>query len=616
MRHTSPPLNSDLMAHIPTRAEIAVPDTWDLSPLFQTESDYQTALAELRKAIPQYEQFKGRFTETAEDLYQCLEFDKSVDLIAERLGHYASLKYAEDGSNHEHLARRTELANVSTKRREASAFIGPGIQAIPDSVFEAFLKDPVLADWRRLLVRLRRYRPHTLSEPEERILAAGSTTIRAHQETFSQLTNVDMKFGVVVGAEGQEIPLSQSAYISLLQNQNREIRQRAFIQFYQEFSDHRYTLASSLSASIRGDVFYARMRQYPSARAASLFGDDIPLAVYDNLISTVRQHLPVLHEYYALRQEILELEEIHQYDTFVPLVPKVAKHVPFAQAIQLVTDSLQPLGNEYVNTLRNGLNARWVDRYETKGKRSGAFSSSSYGNAPYILMNYRADVFSDVFTLAHEAGHSMHSWYSQRQQLFQDYSYPIFLAEVASTFNEELLTHYLLERADDVSLRAYLVDRQIEDIRSVLFRQTMFAEFEKETHQREEEGRPLTLDVFESIYRELLQAYYGPDFALDPELNIECLRIPHFYSAFYVYKYATGISAAIALAKRVLAGGDAAVSDYLGFLESGSSKFPIETLRAAGVDMLESEPVEQAIELFGLRLRELRELLVQRAGRG
>lgn len=599
------------MAHIPTRAEVAVSDTWDLTPLFQTESDYQAALAELRQAIPQYERFRGRFTETAEALCNCLEFDKSVDLIAERLGHYASLKYAEDGSNHEHLARRTELANVSTKRREASAFIGPGIQAIPDAVFEAFLNEPVLKDWRRLLIRLRRYRPHTLSEPEEKILAAGSTVIRAHQETFSQLTNVDMKFGVVVGAEGEEIPLSQSSYVSLLQSQDRQIRQRAFVQFYQEFSDHRYTLASSLAASIRGDVFYARMRRYPSARAASLFGDDIPPAVYDNLISTVRQQLPVLHEYYALRREILGVQEIHQYDTFVPLVPKVAKHVPFDEAIQLVTESLQPLGNEYVETLRQGLNSRWVDRYETKGKRSGAFSSSSYRNAPYILMNYRPDVFSDVFTLAHESGHSMHSWYSQQHQLFQDYSYPIFLAEVASTFNEELLTHYLLQRADDVGLRAYLVDRQIEDIRSVLFRQTMFAEFEKETHQREEEGRPLTLDVFESIYRELLQAYYGSNFALDPELSIECLRIPHFYSAFYVYKYATGISAAIALAKRVLEGGDEAVKEFLGFLKSGGSQFPIETLRAAGVDMLASEPVEQAIELFGRRLSELRELLVR-----
>jgi oligoendopeptidase F len=598
------------MAHIPTRAEVAVADTWDLTPLFQTESDYQTILAKLRKAIPQYEQFKGRFTESAEALYRCLEFDKSVDLMAERLGHYASLKYAEDGSNHEHLARRTELANVSTKRREAAAFIGPEIQAIPDSVFEEFLNDPILVDWRRMLIRVRRYRPHTLSEPEEKILAAGSTVIRAHQETFSQLTNVDMKFGVIVGAEGEEIPLSLSSYISLLQNPDRGIRQRAFVQFYQEFSDHRYTLASSLAASIRGDVFYARTRRYPSARAASLFADDIPLAVYDNLISTVRAHLPVLHEYYALRREILQLDRIHQYDTFAPLVPKVAKQVSFDEAIHLVTESLRPLGNEYVDTLRKGLNARWVDRYETKGKRSGAFSSSSYGNAPYILMNYRADVFSDVFTLAHESGHSMHSWYSQRHQLFQDYGYPIFLAEVASTFNEELLTHYLLARADETSLRAYLVDRQIEDIRSVLFRQTMFAEFEKETHQREEDGRPVTLDVFESIYLELLAAYYGPDFALDPELKIECLRIPHFYSAFYVYKYATGISAAISLSRRVLEGGEEAVSDYLGFLQSGGSKFPIETLQAAGVDMLDPEPVEQAIELFGRRLAELRGLLL------
>ncbi|HZC35855.1 MAG TPA: oligoendopeptidase F [Chthoniobacterales bacterium] len=599
------------MAHIPTRAEIAVSDTWDLTSLFATESDYQAALDELRKAIPQYEQFKGHFTETVEELYKCLEFDKSVDLLAERLGNYASLKYAEDGSNHQNLARRTELANVLTKRREASAFIEPGIQAIPDTVFEAFLNEPVLKDWRRSLIRLRRFRPHTLSEPEEKILAAGSTVIRAHQETFSQLTNVDMKFGVVVGAEGKEVPLSQSSYVSLLQSQDRQVRQRAFVQFYQEFSDHRYTLASSLAASIRGEVFYARMRRYPSARAASLFSDDIPLAVYDNLISTVRKHLPVLHEYYGLRREILGVEEIHQYDTFVPLVPKVAKRVSFDEAIQLVTEALEPLGNEYVNTLRQGLNSRWVDRYETKGKRSGAFSSSSYGNAPYILMNYRPDVFSDVFTLAHESGHSMHSWYAQTHQLFQDHSYPIFLAEVASTFNEELLTHYLLERADDVSLRAYLIDRQIEDIRSVLFRQTMFAEFEKETHQREEEGRPVTLDIFESIYRELLEAYYGPDFALDSELNIECLRIPHFYSAFYVYKYATGISAAIALANRVLQDGDSAVKDYLGFLQSGGSQFPIETLRAAGVDMSTPEPVEEAIELFGRRLRELKGLLVR-----
>jgi oligoendopeptidase F len=284
--------------------------------------------------------------------------------------------------------------------------------------------------------------------------------------------------------------------------------------------------------------------------------------------------------------------------------------VSFAEAIDLVVAALEPLGPEYVETLRNGLNSRWVDRYETKNKRSGAFSSSSYGNPPYILMNFKTDVFSDVFTLAHEAGHSMHSWFAQRHQLFQDYSYPIFLAEVASTFNEELLTHHLLKTADDPLMRAYLIDRQIEDIRGTLFRQTMFAEFEKNIHAIEEGGGPLTLDTFRAVYRALLEAYFGPRFAIDPELSVECLRIPHFYSAFYVYKYATGISAAIALSAKVLNGGPADLEAYLGFLRSGGSKFPIETLRDAGVDMESPEPIENAMNLFAKRIKELRDLLM------
>jgi oligoendopeptidase F len=341
---------------------------------------------------------------------------------------------------------------------------------------------------------------------------------------------------------------------------------------------------------------------------AALFGDDVPVAVYDNLIATVRNNLPALHDYYDLRKQLLGLDEIHQYDTFVPLFPEVAKTVKFDEAIELVTAALEPLGDEYVAALRNGLKSRWVDRYETKGKRSGAFSSSSYGNPPFILMNYRDDVLSDVFTLAHEAGHSMHSWLAQQHQPFQDYGYPIFLAEVASTFNEELLTHYLLQRAEDDRLRAYLIDRQIEDIRSVLLRQTMFAEFEKRIHTIEEAGGPLTLDIFLEQYHELLEAYFGPRFVLDEALNLECLRIPHFYSAFYVYKYATGVSAAVALAQRVLHQGAPAVQDYLGFLKSGGSRYPIETLQSAGVDMLSPGPIQETIELFKQRLKELRAL--------
>jgi oligoendopeptidase F len=342
-----------------------------------------------------------------------------------------------------------------------------------------------------------------------------------------------------------------------------------------------------------------------------LFGDNIPVAVYDNLIATVRKNLPVLHEYYDLRRDLLKLEDIHQYDTFVPLVQKIQTNVDFDDAIDLVVHALEPLGTEYVETLKNGLRSRWVDRYETKGKRSGAFSSSSYGNPPYILMNYKADVFSDVFTLAHEAGHSMHSWLAQKHQLFQDYGYPIFLAEVASTFNEELLTHYLLERAQEPKMRAYLIDRQIEDIRQVLFRQTMFAEFEKQVHEIEENGGPLTLNAFCKVYRDLLQAYFGPRFEIDEELSIECLRIPHFYSAFYVYKYATGISASISLADQVLKGGVPEVDAYLRFLKSGGSKFPIETLRDAGVDMQSPDPIENAMNLFQRRIGQLRELLAE-----
>jgi oligoendopeptidase F len=388
------------------------------------------------------------------------------------------------------------------------------------------------------------------------------------------------------------------------------LRRKAFQQFYQEFDDHKYSLASALASSVRADVFSAKVRNYRSAREASLFGDNIPVAVYDNLIATVRKNLPVLQEYYDLRREVLKLDDIHQYDTFVPLVPKIQTYVGFDDAIEIVVEALDPLGAEYVEALRDGLRSRWVDRYETKGKRSGAFSSSSYGNPPYILMNYKSDVFSDVFTLAHEAGHSMHSWFAQKHQLFQDYGYPIFLAEVASTFNEELLTHHLLKRAQEPQMRAYLIDRQIEDIRQVLFRQTMFAEFEKQVHEIEENGGPLTLDVFRREYRNLLDAYFGPRFAVDNELSIECLRIPHFYSAFYVYKYATGISASISLADRVLNGGPAEIQAYLGFLKSGGAKFPIDTLRDAGVDMQSPGPIEKAMDLFQKRIGQLRELMV------
>jgi oligoendopeptidase F len=594
---------------IPIRSEIPEADTWDLTFIFATEEEYSKSFSDLKNAYSKITEFKGHLGDSPETLLKCLECQKWLEQIAERLEHYSSLKNSEDSSNNKNLSRRAELTNLLTKVDEAASYINPEIQTIADDKFQRFLEDPVLTDWRISLRKLRRYRPHTLSEPEERLLTLGAPVIRGHSETFSQLTNVDMKFGLI-NEDGQEVALSQSTYLSFLHKENRDLRRRAFHQFYQEFDDHKYSLASALASSVRGDVFSAKVRNYPSAREASLFRDNIPVSVYDNLIATVRKNLPVLQEYYDLRREVLKLDDIHQYDTFVPLVPKIQTNVGFDEAIGIVIEALSPLCTEYVETLRDGLRSRWVDRYETKGKRSGAFSSSSYGNPPYILMNYKSDVFSDVFTLAHEAGHSMHTWFAQKHQLFQDYSYPIFLAEVASTFNEELLTHHLLQRAQEPLMRAYLIDRQIEDIRQVLLRQTMFAEFEKQVHEIEENGGPLTLDAFQRVYRDLLDAFFGPRFVVDHDLSIECLRIPHFYSAFYVYKYATGIAASISLADRVLNGGPAEVQAYLGFLKSGGTKFPIEALQDAGVDMQSPGPIEKAMDLFQMRIRQLRELLV------
>ncbi|MFN2540995.1 MAG: oligoendopeptidase F, partial [Chthoniobacterales bacterium] len=435
--------------------------------------------------------------------------------------------------------------------------------------------------------------------------------LRGYDDTFSQLTDVDMKFGALTDETGREKPLTQNSFMSFLVKRDPELRKCAFHQFYAEFQDHQYTLAASLNYSVKAGVFRARARNFSSALEGALFPDDVPVAVYSGLIESVRSHLAPLFRYFELRRRVLGLAELHHYDTYVPLVAEIETRISFDEAIDMVLGALAPLGQEYVDVLAAGLRERrWCDRYENKSKRSGAFSSSSYGAPPYILMNYKDDVFADVYTLAHEAGHSMHSWFSQNTQKFQDYEYPIFLAEVASTFNEELLTYHLVEQTSDPKMRAYIINRQIDDIRGSLFRQTMFAEFEKIIHAIEESGEALTLDVFKSEYHKLLAAYFAENFTLDPQLDLECLRIPHFYSAFYVYKYATGISAAVALAERVVAGEPGAVEAYLNFLRSGGSRFPLETLKAAGVDMSTPAPIESTLGLFERRLAELEELLL------
>ena len=596
---------------VPTRAEIPDSDKWDLSHLFSNVGKWQEDFAWVQVTYPRIKDWKGKLAPSPKSLAECLEFEKTLDLRIERLYHFASLQLAEDSANTEYLARVGQIQNLLTQIGEAFAFVVPEIQAIDDDTFAKFIVDPALKDWRTKLHKIRRLKPHVLSEPEERILALGAAALNGYDDTFSQLTDVDMKFGVLTDEKGREKPLTQSSFSSFLVKRDPDLRKRAFEQFYTEFQDHQYTLASSLAYSVKADIFRARARNYSSALEAALFPDDVPVMVYDGLVKAVRANLEPLFRYFELRRRVLGLTELHHYDTYVPLVAEIESHISFDEAVDKVVAALQPLGKEYVDALREGLRGRWCDRYETKGKRSGAFSSGSYGAPPYILMNYKEDDFADLYTLAHEAGHSMHTWFAQKSQKFQDYDYPIFLAEVASTFNEELLTHYLLEQTRDPKMRAYIINRQIDDIRGTLFRQTMFAEFEKVIHEIEDSGDALTLDVFKSEYRKLLTAYFAENFVLDPQLDLECLRIPHFYGAFYVYKYATGISAAVALSEKVLRDEPRAVDAYLGFLKSGGSKFSLETLEAAGVDMTTPAPIQSTLRLFERRLGELEELLLR-----
>jgi len=590
------------------RSELPLADTWDLARLFETDEAWEESFGEYKSLYPRYADYQGRLHDPAV-LKTYLEFDRSCDLLLERLYHYASLRTAEDASDNRHLEREARLQQVLSRAAETSSFVLPELQSASDETFESWIEDPELEEWKVWLKKLRRYQPHILGPKEEKILAMASLPLAAAEDSFSQLNDVDLRFGTLADESGTEIELSHGSFSSFLVKKDRSLRQQAFHQYYKEFEEHRFTIASTLAYSVKNDVFQSRVRNYESSLHRALFSDQVPQEVYTNLIAAVREQVDVIGEYYQLRKEVLRLDDLHAYDTYVPMVSDLNPKTSFDDACSMVLEAIEPLGEDYVAVLRDGFGSRWVDRYESKGKRSGAFSSSSYGNPPYILMNYKEDVFADIYTLAHEAGHSMHSWYAQGHQPYQYYQYPIFLAEVASTFNEELLTHYLLQKTGDTKMRAYILNRQIDDIRGTLIRQTLFAEFELRIHEVEERGDALTLDTLTGIYEELLQAYHGPEFTIDAELKLECLRIPHFYRAFYVYKYATGISAAIALAEQVIEKEDQAVERFLDFLRSGGYHDPLDALKIAGVDLTSPDPVQAAFDLFRKRLGELRELL-------
>ncbi|HEX7379020.1 MAG TPA: oligoendopeptidase F [Pirellulales bacterium] len=594
---------------LPRRTQVKSADTWDLASLFSDDDAWEAAFAKWEKRIRDFAKHRGKLGDAPKALAACLKFDAEFDRAGERLGVYAYLKSAEDTGNSTYQRMLGRHRNAASRAGQEASFIRPEILAIAPDTMETFLAAKELAPWRLTLERLLRERPHTLSDREEKLLAMQSEMAAAAGLVFRQLNNADLKFGFVENERGEKVELSHASFSALLHSPNRAVRQTAFIQYYRQFAAHENTLAATLQGSIQRDVFYARARNFSGSVAAALFPDNVPAAVYDNLIASVRRHLPVLYRYYDLRRRKMKLRKIHHYDTYVPILSELEVRHDWRQACEKVSEALAPLGEEYGGVLRAGLLGRWCDRYENQGKQSGAFSCGSYDGDPYILMNYQPTVLDHVFTLAHEAGHSMHSYYSARNQPYHYYQYTIFVAEVASTFNEQLLSKHLLSRAKDDRERAYLVNREIDAIRGTIIRQTMFAEFEKITHELAERNEPLTVERFKQVYRELLEAYFGPGFTLDDELSLECFRIPHFYRAFYVYKYATGMSAAIALAERVTSGGQRELADYLRFLQGGCAQDPLDLLRGAGVDMSQPEPVDTALARFESLVAELEELL-------
>lgn len=591
------------------REQAAAADTWDLSSLFPSDAAWEKAFQKWEREIPRYAEFQGTLGSGAAALARCLSFDTQFDRAGERLGTYAHLKTAEDAAHSGYQRMMGRYRHAASNAAQAASYIRPEIMAIPDDAMRRMLDAPELADYRLLLERLLRYKPHTLGDREEKLLAMQTEMAGTASQVFRQLNDADLKFGSLRVGPREEIELSHATFSACLHNPRRDVRRAAFHQYYRQFAAHENTLAATLAGSIQRDVYYARARGYSSALSAALFPDRVPEAVYDNLIASVRRRLPSVHKYYELRRRKMRLRDIHHYDTYVPILSELESRHAWDQAVDLVLEACEPLGRDYTRALAKGLRGRWCDRYENQGKQSGAFSSGSYDGDPYILMNYQPDVLDHVFTLAHEAGHSMHSYLSARNQPYQYYDYTIFVAEVASTFNEQLLGQLLMRRAASDKERAFLVNREIDAIRGTIIRQTMFAEFEKLTHASAEAGEPLTVERFKSLYRELLEAYFGPAFALDTELSLECFRIPHFYRAFYVYKYATGLSAAIALAERVTQGAKRELDDYLGFLRGGCSRDPLDLLRGAGVDMERPEPVDTALARFDRLVDELDELI-------
>ncbi|RUL54270.1 oligoendopeptidase F [Lysinibacillus antri] len=593
-----------------TREEVPVELTWDLEGIFQSDEAWEQEFKEIEKLIQESENYKGKVVESAKNLYDTLQFS---DQLSERFGKlyvYSHLKHDQDTTNSKYQGMDARVRALAAKLSAAWSFITPEILSIEEEKIQGFLTEyEPLQLYTQMLKELNLQRPHVLTADKEELLAQFSEVTSSPGGTFSALNNADLEFPVVKNADGEEVQLTHGNYITFLESANRQVREDAFKAMYATYGKFKNTFASTLSGNVKSHNVSARIRKFDSARHRAMSNNYIPEKVYDQLISTIHEFLPVLHRYIALRKKVLGVEELHMYDLFTPLVKEVKIDMPYEKAKDIMVNSFEPLGDEYQSTVQKGLESRWVDVLENKGKRSGAYSSGTYGTNPFVLMNWQ-DNINNLFTLAHEFGHSMHSYYTRQNQPYPYADYSIFVAEVASTCNEELLFDYLLKTTEDSQQKIYLLNHWLDGFRSTVFRQTMFAEFEHIIHEMDARGEALTSESLTNVYYDLNKQYFGEEMVVDEEIGLEWARIPHFYYNYYVYQYATGQSAATALSKQILEEGKPAVERYINhFLKAGCSDFPIEVLKAAGVDMESPTPIRDACTVFEQKLAELESLL-------
>ncbi|MFY2249709.1 oligoendopeptidase F [Priestia megaterium] len=596
---------------LPSRSEIKVEDTWKLEDIFASDDAWEKEFEEVKALIPKMEKFKGKLGESAQTLYDALQEQDELTMRVSKLYTYAHMRYDQDTTNSFYQGLNDRIKTLYTQIASALSYVTPEILSIEESKIKQYMAEhKELTLYAHALDEITRERPHILSESEEALLAQASEVLGSSSNTFGMLNNADLEFPSIKDENGEEVEITHGRYIRFLESSDRRVREEAFKAVYETYGKFKNTFASTLSGTVKKDNFSARVRHYNSARHSALSTNNIPEEVYDNLVKTVNDNLHLLHRYIELRKKVLGIEELHMYDLYTPLVKDVKMEVTYEEAKDYILKGLKPLGEDYLNVLKEGFENRWVDVHENKGKRSGAYSSGTYGTNPYILMNWQDNV-NNLFTLAHEFGHSVHSYYTRKTQPYPYGDYSIFVAEVASTCNEALLNDYLLKTIDDEKQRLYLLNHYLEGFRGTVFRQTMFAEFEHDVHVRAQNGEPLTPELLTKLYYDLNKKYFGDNLVIDEEIGLEWARIPHFYYNYYVYQYATGFSAAAALSKQILEEGDAAVERYVGFLKSGSSDYPIEVLKKAGVDMTTSQPIEEALAVFEEKLTEMERLLNQ-----